>query len=474
MNKRLLSLYGVMVLASALPACVSLEATKHVDQLLIDEAARFKAPPSWAFPTDVDDAIAADWSIAFSDPRLSALIDEAFANNPSIIASAESVARAQALLRQSRSEQFPTLSASLSGSGADPLDARSATDGYAGSLQANWEADLWGRISARVLASNFDLAASEQIHRGARQALAANVARAYLGTIETQLQLELAQSTTRALEQILRIVTVRYDGGAASRREVVLAESDLASARDTEAVAKANTRAAARFLQVLLGRYADADFEPPEAFPTFVADVNPGRPADILRRRPDVAAAEFDVRAAFADIDAAYAARWPRLTLSGDLTSLSDTIGGVFDGPSAAFGIGARLADTLFDGGLTRSQIEAAEAAGRQALAFYGQTVLDAFAEVEGRLDDIATLSERRTFIANGASAARETLRLAEIQYDEGAIDLLDVLTFRQRSFQAERALLAIQRQELESRIALLLAVGAIDLDNAPVTLARE
>ena len=97
---------------------------------------------------------------------------------------------------------------------------------------------------------------------------------------------------------------------------------------------------------------------------------------------------------------------------------------------------------------------------GRIALANYGAAVLDAYADVEGRLDDVQTLRNRAGYVETAAENARETLRLAEIQYREGAIDLLDVLTFRQRSFQADRTLLSLRRAQIESRITLYLALG--------------
>ncbi|VAW00418.1 hypothetical protein MNBD_ALPHA06-1742, partial [hydrothermal vent metagenome] len=108
-----------------------------------------------------------------------------------------------------------------------------------------------------------------------------------------------------------------------------------------------------------------------------------------------------------------------------------------------------------------------AKSDGRQALAVYGQTVLDAFAEVESQLDAAMVLDRRRNFVEQSSKAAKETLRLAEIQYKAGDVDLLDVLTFRQRSFQADRTLLSIERQQYEARIALYLALGGADIAEA-------
>jgi len=198
----------------------------------------------------------------------------------------------------------------------------------------------------------------------------------------------------------------------------------------------------------------------PDALPGVVDVVLAGQPADLLRRRPDVLSAEAGVRAAFASTDVTRASRWPSLSLSGGVSSATSDLADMIDPATLAVSLGLRLAGALFDGGLTDARIAAAEANGQIALANYGTAVLDAFADVEGRLDDVETLRNRATFVETAAENARETLQLAEIQYKEGAIDLLDVLTFRQRSFQADRTLLSLRRSEIESRITLYLALG--------------
>ena len=278
--------------------------------------------------------------------------------------------------------------------------------------------------------------------------------------IDARHQVDLARATLTAQEETLRIVNVRYDLGAADRREQVLAESDVASARDSLELALASQRSAIRAMEVFLGRYPNGTMTVPDALPVVVDVVLAGQPADLLRRRPDVLSAEANVRAAFANTALTKASRWPSLSLSGGISSATTEIGDVLDPAALALSLGLRLADTLFDGGLTDARIEAAEASGQIALANYGSAVLDAYADVEGRLDDVETLRNRSAFVETAAANARETLQLAEIQYKEGAIDLLDVLTFRQRSFQADRTLLSLRRSEIESRITLYLALG--------------
>jgi len=459
MNKLTPALALVLVAALA-SACNSTQTPAGPGSLISQEARALSAPEAWAFGPEVDGEVADTWAGIIRDEALLALMEEALAANPGLRASAESVRRSEAFLRQSRSGLLPSIGASAGASGSTDLEDFDLTERYTASLDASWEADLWGAIRSDILASQYDLESARAVYRASRESLAASVARAYAVAIDARHQVDLTRATLAAQEETLRIVDVRYELGAADRREQVLAESDVANARDSLELALASQRSATRALEVLLGRYPDGTMTVPDALPVVVDVVLAGQPADLLRRRPDVLSAEAGVRAAFASTDVTRASRWPGLSLSGGVSSATSDLADVLDPAALALSLGLRLADTLFDGGLTDARIAAAEAGGQIALANYGATVLDAYADVEGRLDDVETLRNRSAFVETAAENARETLQLAEIQYKEGAIDLLDVLTFRQRSFQADRTLLALRRSQVESRITLYLALG--------------
>lgn len=451
---------ALVLVAAWVPACSTMQAPAGPGSRIAQEASALNAPEAWAFGPEVDGDVADTWAGIIRDDALLALIAEALAANPGLRASAENVRRSESFLRQSRSGLLPSVGAGAGASVSSDLENFDLTERYTASLDASWEADLWGAIRSDILASEFDLQSAEAVYRASRESLAAGVARAYVFAIDARHQVDLTRATLTAQEETLRIVNVRYELGAASRREQVLAESDVANARDSLELALASQRSAIRALEVLLGRYPDGTMNVPDALPVVVDVVLAGQPADLLRRRPDVLSAEAGVRAAFASTDVTRASRWPSLSLSGGVSSATSDLADVIDPAALAVSLGLRLAGTLFDGGLTDARIAAAEASGQIALASYGAAVLDAFADVEGRLDDVETLRSRTTFVETAAENARETLQLAEIQYKEGAIDLLDVLTFRQRSFQADRTLLSLRRSEIESRITLYLALG--------------
>lgn len=453
----------VSILALAgLSACTSFDAETLAAPALEEEISALSMPVSWTFGPGEDADIATSWADILNDKELTSLIDEALANNPSLRASAESIARADALLGQSRAGLAPFIGATVGVNGHQFVDEGVLNDSYSASISASWEADLWGTVRLGVLGAQYDLEATKTVYRAAREALIANVARAYVQVIEATKQATLSEATLTAQIETLRIVNVRYELGAASRRELVLAESDVASARDNLVAAKSIKKVTTLALQNLLGRYPDGELSVRAEFPSVAEAPAAGRPTDLLRRRPDILVAEYNVLAAYSATKSAQQSRWPDLTLSTGVSDAVSRPNDLLDPTTLAFTIGARLAGTLFDGGLTTARIKAATASQRQAVAQYGQAALDGFLEIETTLQSITVLEERQVYLRQGAEAARETLMLAEVQYKAGAIDLLDVLTFRQRSFQTDRTLLTIERQIIEARIALYLALGGV------------
>lgn len=461
MTRNFLRALPLIALAASPAACVtqqSILADAH--PAIASEAGRINAPEAWTFGPKEDAVVVSAWSELIPDAALNALIDEAMRNSPSLRASAESVNRAQAFLRQAQASRLPSLSASLGANGGAPLEDGSFSESYSAGLSASWEADLWGDIRADLLATQFDVLNAHSVYRSARDALAASVARSYIGAIEARRITGLTEATLSAQEETLRIVRTRYNLGAASRRELVLSESDVASARDNLEVARANETTTIMALQILLGRYPDGRLDIAADLPDHAETLYAGTPEALLQQRPDVLSSEFAALAAFAAKRSAETARWPSLSLSAGLSSGALEIGDIFVPANMAYSLGARLAASLFDGGLSRARLDAATASQRQAVANYGQTVLNAYFDVETALQAIDTLQTRTPYIETSAEAARETLRLAEVQYKEGAIDLLDVLTFRQRSFSADRSLISLERQQIEARIALYMALG--------------
>ncbi|PHS20997.1 MAG: hypothetical protein COA85_13555 [Robiginitomaculum sp.] len=446
-----------LLTALALGACSYAPPTAKIDA---QTAAQMPPPSGWTQDT-IAGEIGGHWLDDFADPALTALVTEALNANRDIEIAAQNVARAKALLGQSRAALLPSLniSASANESGALGGGTSSRTTLRSG-LGASWEADIWGKLSAGKAASAADYLAADARLKAARLSLAAQTARAYFLAIESQLQSELSASTLKAQEGTLNIVEVRKRLGFSARQDLVLALSDVASARDNFSAAKNAHRNALRALEVLLWRYPDAKIVLKASLPEHARPIPAGTPVALLERRPDILAAKADVRAAFALTKRAKADRWPVLNLSADMDAAGRNLNTLFDGPNVALSLGARLAAPLFDGGLRKNRIKAAKASQRQSLARYGNSVLNAFAEVENDLDRWRTLQERGRYLVEAEEAANETLRLAQLRYRAGQSDLLDVLTLRQRAFAASRSRLANQRARLDARLDVYLALG--------------
>jgi len=452
-------MYSILALALGLSACATISESE-IKRSIFDETSRIEAPENWSQPSLSQADIANDWSEILTDDVLFGLIDEALNDNPSLQSVFESIKQSEALLKQARSAQGLNLGAIIRPSTSSPFKGGSITDFYSANLTASWEADLWNRISAGVQGAEYEVDSARQFYYGAKQSLIAQVARAYVFAIESKRQTILTRNSLKAQEETLRIVKIRYDAKTVSKREYVLAESDVYISRDNLEISLATETASIQALQILLGRYPDGKYNVPDKFPEISDVVAVGRPASLLRRRPDVIRSELLVYSAFSGEEVAKRSRWPSLSLSANTGSSVGNISDVLNPLDLALSLGATLADTLFDGGLSKGQIEAASAFKRGALKTYGQTVLDAFGDVEANLNNLNLIDVRYTNATKAAEAARETLRLAEIQYREGTLDLIDVITFRQRSLQTDQTLLSLERQKIEARIALFLALG--------------
>jgi NodT family efflux transporter outer membrane factor (OMF) lipoprotein len=187
--------------------------------------------------------------------------------------------------------------------------------------------------------------------------------------------------------------------------------------------------------------------------------VAPGLPSELLRRRPDVAAAEAQLYAAHANVDAARAAFFPSIGLTGSGGVASNAIGALFNG-GFAWSIGASLLQTIFDGGRLSSESDLAKAQQTELIATYRQTALNAFTDVESSLGETTSLAEQERLKTAEVADAQEAFRIAELQYREGVADLLLVLQTQQTLFSAQDQLVQIKLARLSAIIGLYQSLG--------------
>ena len=399
------------------------------------------------------------WVDQFDDPVLAALVEEAQRNNRNLQAAAASVDQARALARQAGAAVTPAVNLSAAGQRGGAFDGNAAT-GLSLGLDVAWEADVWGRVSAGQDAAIASAQAAEADYRFAQQSIAAAVARSYLVAIEARLQKNISDSVVESLTELNRIVQLQQKNGLATQQDVSLARSDLASSQDAAIGAAAGERDALRALELLLGRYPGADLDVRDSLPAVPSLPGAGLPSELLERRPDLVAADRRIAAAFNSREAAHAARLPRIGLSGTLGGSSNELSNLLSPANLAWQLGASLVAPLIDGGLGEAQVEQATADQEAAIAAYAAAALTAFGEVETALDQAVVLRDREDALTEALSEAEEALRIAELRFNAGESDLLEVLQIRQRVDGAQSNLLSVERGRLSQFVDVNLALG--------------
>jgi len=418
-----------------------------------------EAPETWTGEEAAGD-VEVGWIDSFEDPTLGELVREAQEHNKNLQAAAANVDRARALARQAGAALKPNVGLALGAAQSGVTGSSNQTSQLTAAVDISWEVDVWGRVRAGREGAVASAEAAAADYRFAQHSLAAGVARGYFLAIEAGRQEVVAQETVDALEETLRIVNLRFENGMVGQQEVSLAKSDLATARDRLVTVQGSRRDAQRALELLLGRYPAAELEVRDSLPDLPPSPPAGLPSQILERRPDLVAAERRVASAFAAADQARAARLPGVQLTGSLGGASSGLSSLLDPANLAWRAGASLLAPLFDGGARREQVEITTADQQQALAAYGDAALKAFGEVEASLDLGVVLSQRRDELKIAAQEAQEAYRIADLRYKEGESDLLDVLAVRQRVFAAGTNLVSVERQLLDQRVSLHLALG--------------
>jgi outer membrane protein TolC len=290
--------------------------------------------------------------------------------------------------------------------------------------------------------------------------------------IEAQQQLDLAQRSLARQRDTFRITQTRFDAGSVARDELVLGQSNLATQEAGIISSQASLRAAVRALEVLLGRFPQNKLTSVGALPDAPAAPALGLPELTIRARPDVVAAELNLLQVFANDRIARLGPWPQLgaNLGAALSNTTvNTTTNLFDFDTLAFTIGATVAQSIFDGGAISARIEQADSLQRQALERYGQTIIDSYANIVGAVDQFNTLTARQASLQTASDAARETLRLGELRYNEGSNSLLDLLQVRDRADTAESALIANRRARLEQWIVLHQSLGGNPTKSQPL-----
>ncbi|MDH5175339.1 MAG: efflux transporter outer membrane subunit [Gammaproteobacteria bacterium] len=392
-------------------------------------------------PTNTTQAAVADWWDTFDDPVLSRLVEQALAANTNIDAAGARVRQARAALEGTRAGWWPTLDFGASASRLMGVGSKARVPDrttYDAGFDARYELDLFGGQRRAVQASMADLATVEANLHSTQLTVAAEVALNYVDARLAQRQLAIARANLSAQDETLQIVQWRVQAGLVGTLDLEQARQLRAQTAATVPLREQALSSALNRLSVLTGKApgdVDAMFQPATPIPmAFAAGI--AVPAAMLRRRPDVTAAERTLIAETARIGVREADLYPALGLAGSLSGNSSNWG---DLTSAAFGsLAAGLTAPIFQGGRLRAAVEQQRAAAIQSLAVYRDTVLVALEEAENALVAISVTEQRERELAVAEEAARNAAALARSQYQAGVIDFSSLLD-------AERSLLATE-----------------------------
>lgn len=416
-----------------------------------------------------------DWWTSFGDPGLDRIVAEALARNPTLERAAARLEAAAADSERAVAGFFPTAGVSarraqqrqnfiglpLPGLAPDEVLSTTFTN-YGASLDVSWEANLWRAASPGVRAAAAGLQSVIAETAGTRIAIAGQAAKAWFAAVSASEQERVARRLAEGIETSLERTRVRAERGLLPVAAVRGAEAAHAEALAELAAAEQVRGATVRRLRAVVGAYPGGGPDPdlPERLPDAPAGPPAGIPADLVARRPDVAAAERRAAASLEFTRIARRARYPSFPLTGSLGTSTARLGQLTDGNFSVWSLIAGIAAPVFDGGRIRAAIRRSEAEDAAALAAYLETVLNAYAEVEGALDAETRLREREQAAVAARDAALAGARSAAARHRAGTLGALERDEAERAADRAEAGVIEARRARLENRVNLFLALG--------------
>jgi NodT family efflux transporter outer membrane factor (OMF) lipoprotein len=445
-----------MVLALALAACSTTPPTAMKPEEL---------PPAFTAPVTPGGSqdISSEWWTSFASPEMSDLVATARTNNLNLAVAVARVLQAQAQTGVAASALFPDVtlngSARREGSKTPPPPATLNTFGI--SAAASYELDFWGLAQDNLRAARNSARAAIFDKDLVQLTITANTANAYLDVLSLRERITIAKNNVEAAKRILEVTKAKVTNGVSSNLDLAQQMTIVAGEEAQIPALEEQEREARYALAILLGRVPEGFDVKANVLEGIVAPpVVPGMPSSLLQRRPDIAEAEANLLAAHANLDAARAAFLPAIGLTGQGGYSSTQISNLINPTNLAWSVGASLLQTIFDGGRLTSQRDVAKAEETQLIATYRSTVLNALSDVETQLGSVTSLTERQRLTQQQVDSAAEAFRISELQYREGIIDLVTLLTAEQTLFTSQDTLAQVKLARLQADVGLYRALG--------------
>jgi NodT family efflux transporter outer membrane factor (OMF) lipoprotein len=427
----------------------------------------FKETKDWKFAKPSDAAIRGKWWEMFNDTQLNGLEEQLNTANQNIALADANFRAARALVKESRSQYFPTVTTSpsiiasrQSSATRSNFSAGRVNVNYTLPFDATWEPDFWGRIRNTVAASASEAQASAADLQNVRLSVEAELAFDYYQLRALDAEKRLLDTTIQAYQEQLELTRVRFQTGIVSDEDVAQAETQL---KTTQAQATDLGIARAQFehaIAVLTGQPASTFSLPNAPLNAQPPAVPVGLPSQLLERRPDIAAAERRVAEANAEIGVTKAAFYPSLTLGATGGLESTSIASWFTWPARFFSLGPTLTQTLFDKGRRRAATEVAFAQYDATVASYRQAVLTSFQEVEDNLAALRILTRELEEQNDAIASAQRALSVSTERYKSGIDSYLNVITAQTTLLNNQRTAVNLQMQQMTASVELVKALG--------------
>jgi multidrug efflux system outer membrane protein len=441
------------------------------------ERPKIDAPDTWRVTyTEAADVANTKWWEQFGDAALNQLIETALAENRDVRIAAARVDQFLGALRTTRSQFYPQI-----GYGADASRNRATERGpspvppgsdpyyslYQASLGATWQIDLFGRVRRQAEAAQARVLATEQGRRGVILSLVTSVATSYVGLRALDRQLEISRATLDNYAGTLRIFELRFQGGVVSQVELAQVQSQYQQALAAIPSFEQQVAAQENLISILIGRNPGPIPRGKTIDQLTAPGIPAGLPSALLERRPDILQAEQNLVAANAQIGVAKSLYYPTISITGLLGSASTALGDFLTGPATVASIAAGLTGPIFTFGAIEGQVESAEAGERDALAFYEQTVLNAFREVNNALVGSQKKELESAAQSKRTAVLREYARLSRLKFDNGYAGYLEVLYAENELFGAELVAVRTQFDRYTQLIDVYKSMGGGWVDEA-------
>lgn len=389
----------------------------------------------------------------FHSPQVDQLLQQAFAENPSLQQTLITLDIRRAQLQQTSAAQRPHVNANFNATKQEDSD-----DSYSSSLSVSWQADLWGKLDDRTQAADLDIAEQEMLLQSARDSLAADIMRSWLNLISQQREIDTQQHRVDDLQQTEVFILHRYRNGIGQLEDLDSARTSLASAQASLIFNQESFKQQHRALKTLVGQISNMELVIPEQFPDVDLAVS-GLPAQTLARRPDLKAAYLAIESSTLNSKASYKDLLPSLSIEAMLEDVaSSPRNALFVSP--IWSLLGQLTAPLYQGGELRAAAEISELETALSYQNYRDTLLTAVSEVENAIGQEQSLQTQHHYIKSALASAKNNLVQYQQNYRTGLVDILDLLIVQQQTYDLASQLNTTQYNLLANRITLALALG--------------